>query len=142
MQEQALEVDLFFDELHAYLKARFRYKKAMGKVNALNHKTISIDRSRVSMYLRYKSGYHNESQLVIARLAFKEQRQGHGSDLLRFLCTVSGRYGIRSIALEQTNINSSAFASRLGFKEVVEKYWVISTEALAAELSKRPVMSA
>ncbi|KZN58904.1 hypothetical protein N473_26160 [Pseudoalteromonas luteoviolacea CPMOR-1] len=137
MLEQAQEAGLFFDDLHGYLKTKFNYKRKMGNLSPLNNNTISINRNRVSMYLRYKpsNAVNRENMLVIARIEFEEQRKGHGTDFLKFLCKFSGKYKIQNIALEQTNVSSSSFARKHGFKELLKDYWVVSISDLLINLN-------
>ena len=89
------------------------------------------------MYLIYKPSnlVNKKNMLVIARLEFNEERKGHGTEFLNFLCKVSKKYKIENIALEQTNLKSSLFAQRFGFKELMKDYWVVPTDQLILNIT-------
>ncbi|HDX8903690.1 TPA: hypothetical protein RQN97_001659 [Klebsiella michiganensis] len=72
---------------------------------------------------------------MIARIGFENQRNGHGTSLLKVLTKVAKKYGYNYIAIESVNSNSKAFALNFGFDEQIHSSnYYISTGKLKSKL--------
>ena len=111
------------DEFNVYLMNRFGYKRRPA---THNRRTISARLKKFDLYFRFRSSRTpwDVDTLVIARIGFQEVRQGHGTDLIRFIVSLADKYGIKKIGIEETNENSSLFAQKLGFEEITTNYWL------------------
>jgi GNAT superfamily N-acetyltransferase len=69
-----------------------------------------------------------EASLVIARMYFKQQKQGHGTALLNFLAGQAIQFGYKHLILECANENASAFARQLGFHNMRDNHFSISVD--------------
>ncbi|HFG4561770.1 GNAT family N-acetyltransferase [Acinetobacter baumannii] len=59
----------------------------------------------------------SEKCIVISRIRFEKERQGYGTELIKFLCTVGEKYGYQSLIFECPNLNCLAFMEKLGFNK-------------------------
>lgn len=121
------------NDLNEFLTVQFSYRLAPASFSVLNN-TIDARRKKFDLYFRFKPSYKpwRENCLVLARIGFKSTRVGHGTALLKFIVSVSDRYSILEIGIEQSNHNSALFAKHYGFSEIYEKHWSISVEKLKA----------
>lgn len=122
-------IDDLCEEFNVYLMNRFGYKR---KPATHNRKTITARFKKFDLYFRYRqaSGPWDESTFVLARIGFEEVRQGHGTDLVSFIVSISRKYNISRIGIEESNENSSAFAAALGFHEIYKNHWIVETSNL------------
>lgn len=84
----------------------------------ISSQTSSLDGDTI--YLRFgKYNYDNkkEKRIVIARMSFKNTRNGNGTALLKKLCEIAEKYTYESIEVEQPNPNCKAFMKKLGFTD-------------------------
>jgi GNAT superfamily N-acetyltransferase len=110
-------------KLSLFLQEQFDLTKS--KVNRYLHiglgSTVKADNPmyQYDLYFRLfpnlEVGWPRET-LVIARICFEEQRQGHGRDLLNWLVQLAPEIGYKYIAIEAANEKSSAFGKRFGFE--------------------------
>ncbi|HGW3737757.1 GNAT family N-acetyltransferase [Acinetobacter baumannii] len=59
----------------------------------------------------------SEKCIVISRIRFEKEREGYGTELIKFLCTVGEKYGYQSLIFECPNLNCLAFMKKLGFNK-------------------------
>ena len=127
----------FMDALEVYLRGRFNYKTQLT-IKSLGP-TITVSRRSVGLYIRFKPNHYAidlDRPLVIAVMQFHQQRQGHGTDLLKFLVDHADEFDLGTIALESTNLEATAFAKKLGFTKylAMKNAWKISIEDLRENL--------
>ncbi|CAH0647340.1 MULTISPECIES: GNAT family N-acetyltransferase [Pseudomonas] len=131
-------------KLSGFLQEQFGLKKS--KVNRYLHlglgSTVKADHPDYDydLYFRLfpslRVGWPRET-LVIARLYFVEQRQGHGRSLLNWLVKLAPEIGYKYIAIEAANENSSAFGKRFGFELKNGKTgWIGSVDSIQQALSQ------
>lgn len=92
---------LFADELDIWLRQRFKYRSQIAHCGISN--TIHVRTVKVSLYLRliqHTSSLWPSHTLVIARIEFREQNQGHGTAFLKFLVCQSKRINYANIGVE------------------------------------------
>ncbi len=115
------------NELEEYFKREFNYKRIRPRINFVSH-TICFRTVKIDVYLRYRV---EKEKLIIARLGFKRNiRQGHGTNFLKLLCTLSSKFNYNTIELEQTNEASSQFAKKFGFVEYEPNQWKVEVVEL------------
>jgi hypothetical protein len=122
---QELSIADLCEEFNVYLMDRFGYKRRPA---THNRKTISARLKKFDLYFRFRPSREpwDTDTFVIARIGFQDVRQGHGTDLVKFIISLADKYSIKKIGIEETNENSSLFAQFLGFKEVRRDYWLIN----------------
>jgi hypothetical protein len=123
------EIQQFENALKVYLKENFNYKRLSNGLSFINN-NLMFHTKKFDLYMRYKPNYEpwEKDTLVIAKIGFIEQKNGHGTSLIKFLLEKSNKYGFKFLAIESANKNSSAFAKKLGFKEIKENQWSASIE--------------
>ncbi|MEL0586894.1 MAG: hypothetical protein AAES65_18715 [Candidatus Thiodiazotropha sp. (ex. Lucinoma kazani)] len=109
-----MNIGSFCEDLDKYLKKEFSYK---GRISARGlGQTLEAKRKAFWLYFRYPTeSYVGKETLVIAAIAFRENREGHGTRLLDFLVTIAPKYGYRFICIENIGETSRAFALKHGF---------------------------
>ncbi|UUD64504.1 GNAT family N-acetyltransferase [Pseudomonas seleniipraecipitans] len=103
--------------LKEHLKKRFDYKRL--RVSQSLSRTVFAKTAKYELYFRVtplasNHGWDNHT-LVIARICFRDQRQGHGTALLQFLVDIAGKLPYTHIGIEQANPDATAFGTRFGF---------------------------
>lgn len=81
------------EEFNVYLMDRFGYKRRPA---THNRKTISASLKKFDLYFRFRPTREpwDADTFVIARIGFQEVRQGHGTDLIRFIVSLADKYGM------------------------------------------------
>ncbi len=126
----------FQNDLSSFIKTNFNYKADPTTLGYSN--TLGVNRKRVELYIRFKTICNpwKDDTLVIASIAFQEQRKGNGRKLLSFLVNQAQKYNYEKIGIEQTNEKAINFANKYGFKNVSEnKHWIINVSDLKNELN-------
>ncbi|WP_137172231.1 GNAT family N-acetyltransferase [Massilia sp. HP4] len=127
----------FADEIDAFYRQQFRYKKSCADAR---FPTVGIRRAAIDLYLRFEqSEVAIGHTVVIARIGFRHQRQGHGTRLLAKLVAMSEDYGIRSIGVEQTGPDPSIqnFVRKFGFNNHVDQQnWILPVDSLKERLQQ------
>lgn len=102
--------------LNQYLLKRFNYIKPPARFG-LSEKYMDVKRVKVDLYLRFfdVKPLREKPTIVIARIGFREQRNGHGRAFLQFISEIAVKYQYEFIELESCNSNSRAFAKKFGF---------------------------
>lgn len=127
------ELQPFFQTNFGYSERHVKRHLNLGLTATVNAYTLKYD-----IYLRLfpapEAGWPRET-LVIARIGFKQQRKGHGRNLLRLLTALAPEMGYKHIAIESANENSSAFGKRFGFKPLHSgRSWLGSVEDIQCTL--------
>lgn len=91
----------------------------LGLTSTINAFTLKYD-IYLRLFPRPEAGWPRET-LVIARIGFKQQRKGHGRNLLILLAGLASEIGYKHIAIETANDNSSAFGRRFGLQPIDER---------------------
>lgn len=124
-----------------YLMEKFPYRKEPASLG-ISRNTIYVYRASIELYLRFKPRYLkpiDPNALVIARMGFRRQREGYGTDLLRFLVRHAVDFGIDTIVIESPHSESiQAFGKKFEFKRINEDFLVTSTVALLKKLDQYP----
>jgi len=115
--------------LASFLIERFAYKPRYVNQNlARSFSTISARTKKYDLYLRAfgrPNGFWPRECITLARLMFKEQRIGHGRDLLEMLVALAPEFGYKFLAIECANKNAAAFGQRMGFTSYENgQHWV------------------
>lgn len=111
----------FADEIDAFYRQQFRYKNRCANAR---FPTVDISRAAIDLYLRFQQ---SETEIghtvVIARIGFRDQRQGHGTRLLEKLVAMSEDYDISSIGVEQTGPDPSIqnFVRKFSFSNHIDQ---------------------
>ena len=126
-------VEDFCFELNKYLQRQFNYKRPPARVGMQDN--ITAKRVKFDLYLRYRKC--DQDNLVIARIYFEEERKGHGTRLLKFICQHAAVHNFKYIVIETPNENSLAFGRKFGFTPVLNGYLSISIEDLIRNLGQR-----
>jgi len=125
------EYEAICQEIDNYLMERFKYRLSLLYLTPDN---IIVCRriSRVDLYLRIRKieSLFPPNCLIIARIGFKKERVGHGTDFVHFLTEIAVRYGFKHIGIESVNEKSYSFAEKLGFQSIDGSNYV----ALVADL--------
>ncbi len=103
-----------FNTIEEYIVVR--YGKSVQSI--YNNNIFFYEQNNlIDLMIRYSPyGYHEFINcIVIARISFKNTREGNGTHFLSFLCEISKKFGISHIVIESVNSNSRAFAKSLGF---------------------------
>lgn len=118
-------------EIDIYLIERFNYRLSLVYLTPDNILTTRRN-SRIDLYLRIrrKESLFPPDCLIIARIGFKKERIGHGTQFVRFLSGIALKYGFKHIGIESTNEKSSSFAEKLGFYSIDGSNYVVSVENL------------
>ncbi|MDM3359249.1 GNAT family N-acetyltransferase [Citrobacter sp. Cb004] len=112
-------------------------EQAITPVNAFR---IITNKKKFDLYFRFGQTWvkHEEKTIVIARTGFENQRNGHGTSLLKVLTEIAKKYRYNYIAIESVNSNSRAFALNFGFEEHIHSSnYYVSTDKLKSKLSIR-----
>lgn len=127
----------FADEIDAFYRAKFRYK---SRCVHPRFPTVNIRRAAVYLYLRFNSSEIGPGNaVVIAAIEFREQRRGHGSQLLAKLVEMADRYGITSVGVEQTSSKPCIqnFVRKFGFKNHInDRNWIVPLDTLKEHLAQ------
>ncbi|MEE1949263.1 hypothetical protein V0R48_09780 [Pseudomonas alcaligenes] len=102
-----------------YLKERFNYKRPSVRLG-ISSCSVVAQTAQYDLYFRVTPPDMrdwNSNTLVVARLGFREQRQGHGRDLLRFIVDLASKLPFTHIGIEQANPNAVAFGAKFGFAQ-------------------------
>lgn len=112
-----IESDKILPRLNAYLRLRFGLKADPARTIAFNENVIESRRAAFDLYLRVAKTQTDlpDGTLVIARICFKETRQGNGRSFIQFLTAVGRDLEYKFLALESPNAHCRAFAARMGF---------------------------
>lgn len=121
-----------------YLMKRFRYRLSLVSLTPDNIVTTRRN-SWIDLYLRIRrvKSLFPPDCLIIARIGFKKERIGHGSDFVRFLAETALKYGYKHIGIESTNEKSSSFAGKLGFYPIDGSNYAISVKNLQSYFQDR-----
>lgn len=109
----------FCEDLNVYLKAMFNYKR--NRIHCSINANICTNTKKFDIYLRWNGVYFSNKfpkNITIARIEFYKERKGYGQSFLKFLFECSLKYNFDYIVIEATNIKSSSFAQKFGFKKV------------------------
>jgi hypothetical protein len=114
-----LAVKSLIAEISTYLSDKFGVETAPDNIDI----TGGFDYLTKDFKLGFKykpSGYNGYPHcFVITRIFFTDTRTGHGTCLMRFLCSLSYKYKILFYSFESAaSIDSQMFAKKLGFKVV------------------------
>jgi hypothetical protein len=90
--------------------------------------------SKYNIMLRLNACNFPKSNLVIARICFKSQRKGNGTDLLRWILQISEKYGYENICLEFPNAGCIKFGEKFGFIEYMNSHLLITKSNLKKNL--------
>lgn len=123
-------------EIDLYLMERFKYRKPLVSLT-VDNVIITRRNSQIDLYLRIRrieSRFPPDS-LIIARLSFRKERIGHGTQFIRFLTEVAHRYGFNHIGIECANTKSSAFAKKLGFHSIDGENYAVAITYLISYFS-------
>lgn len=127
------------EELMPYLAGfildRFIYKPQYVQRNLWrSFATVSAFTKKYGIYIRMfgrPDSFWPRECLVLARIGFKQQRAEHGRALVKLLVELAPKLGYRYIAIECANLNSSAFAERLGFTPYENRrHWIGAVDAI------------
>lgn len=107
------------NDLNCYIVEHFKYKHTKLSISRPN---VHVYRKKIDLYIRYKIEWRNRKNvLVIARIGFKAQLKGHGTNFLKFLCQIAQKHKYSYIGIECANSNAQAFGIRFGFKIIEPK---------------------
>lgn len=116
------QAQCFANLLEAYLKKRFRCRKPRVTRPPACW-TVNASTTKYDLYFRVtppgNKGWPDDT-LVIASIAFDEQRRGHGTDLMRFLVGVSAEVGFTHIAIETAGSKAFTFGAKFGLEQFGE----------------------
>ena len=136
-----LSCDYLRSKLCPFLVDNFGYKERYVKqhLNTGLAPTINAFTLRYDIYLRLfpvpEAGWPRET-LVIARIGFKQQRKGHGRNLMKLIASHASEVGYKYIAIEAANENSSAFGKRFGLETTDNgRSWIGSVQSVQQALS-------
>lgn len=106
---------------------KFGYKRVYVSSAALTSKmpqasvTIALRKSLIDLYLRFGkyvfAAHKDKKYIVVARIGFKKQKNGHGTALLKELCIFGEKFGYEYLEVERPNQDCQAFLKKLGFKD-------------------------
>ncbi|EXE59598.1 MULTISPECIES: GNAT family N-acetyltransferase [Acinetobacter calcoaceticus/baumannii complex] len=106
---------------------KFGYKRVYVSSAALSNRmpqasvTITLRQSLIDLYLRFGkyafAVYKDKKYIVVARIGFKKQKNGHGTSLLKELCIFGEKFGYEYVEVERPNLDCQAFMKKLGFKD-------------------------
>ncbi|MDR1202762.1 MAG: GNAT family N-acetyltransferase [Tannerellaceae bacterium] len=118
-----------------YLMKRFKYRLSLVYLTPDN--VVACRRtSRVDLYLRIR---REESLFppIIARIRFKKERIGNGTNFVRFLSKTALKYGFKHIGIESTNEKSKALAEKLGFYSIDGSNYAVSVKNLLSSFQDK-----
>lgn len=128
--------------LHPFLVQQFGYSDRFVKryLNLGAGPTINAYTLKYDIYLRLfptpRAGWPRET-LVIARIGFKNQRKGHGRNLLSLLAGMATEIGYHQIGIESTNEESRAFGKRYGLKPLDQtNNWIGTVDEIQRALAQ------
>lgn len=76
---------------------------------------------------------------MIARFAFKNTREGNGSDFLKFVLSNDAKFGFEHIAIECANEESASFAQKFGCRYLGRKHnWCAPVSDIKTAVYKGP----
>lgn len=82
---------------------------------------IAFSKSFDDLYLRFGkyafANHKDKKYIVVARIGFKNEKNGHGTALLKELCNFGEKFGYEYSQIECPNKNCQAFMKKLGFKD-------------------------
>ena len=103
--------------LTEYLQVQFGYKRP-GVRLGISRCSVDARTAKYDLYFRVTPpSMHgwNSDTLVVSRIGFTNQRQGHGRALMQFLVEVADEVPYTHIGVEQANPDATAFGARFGF---------------------------
>ncbi|MEO4013008.1 hypothetical protein [Pseudomonas rossensis] len=119
-----------------YSERWVRQHSNIGLGATLNAFTLKYD-----LYFRLfpnpETGWPRET-LVLARIGFKDPRNGHGRRLLTLIIGLASEIGYQHIAIECANENSSAFGKRFGLQPMDDRglNWIGSVDDVRRALGQ------
>lgn len=111
-----------------------KIKQNNVSVNLTSSRTDQIQRT--DLYLRIEGMKDGRVKLVVARIAFSEQRAGHGTALFAHFAQIAPRLGFECLEIESVNDESRAFAIRLGMHEHEHDCYIVDVQTLQKTTSK------
>lgn len=125
-------------EIDIYLRKRFKYRLSLVSLTPDNIVTTRKN-NRIDLYLRIRrmQSLFPPNCLIIARIGFKKERVGHGSNFVLFLAETALKYGYKHIGIESTNEKSRTFAEKLGFHSIDGFNYAISVKDLLSYFQDR-----
>ena len=138
--------DFLKTHLAGFLVEKFSYKpRYVKQMLSQSGSTISAFTRKYDLYFRVfvrPQDFWPRECVVLARLMFKEQRVGHGRDLLEMLVKLAPSLGYRFLAIECANKNAAAFGNRMGFTPYEDgRHWLGSISDIQQALAKRSLDS-
>lgn len=123
-----------------FLMDRFSYKpRYVNRMLWRSGATISAFTMKYDLYFRafgHPEGFWPRECIVLARLMFKQQRVGHGRDLIERLLKLAPEFGYKFLAIECANKNAAAFGERMGFTPYENgRHWVGSISDIEQALA-------
>ncbi len=122
--------------INIYLMERFGYRRSFIYFTPDSIVTTRRN-SRIDLYLRIRrvESLFPSDCLIIARIDFRKERIGQGSNFVGFLAEIALKYGYKYIGLESTNEKSRVFAEKLGFRSIDGSNDAVSVENLISFFS-------
>lgn len=128
---------VFAELLTDYLKQRFKYKLPAVTFGLPTH-LVDARRKRYDLYFRVtppKSTLWSSNTLVVARIGFHQEREGHGTNMMAFLVRIAEQVGYTHIGIEQANEKAAALGAKLGFTQFgTEKNFLAPVEEVRKRL--------
>lgn len=113
--------------VQTFARKQFGYSRVSVSSPQLIRKTpqprvnIAFNKSLIDLYLRfgkYPLADHGDKKcIIVARIGFKKQKNGHGTALLKELCIFGEKFGYEYLEIECPNPDCQAFMKKLGFKD-------------------------
>ncbi|UCP11532.1 hypothetical protein K5R88_07830 [Pseudomonas sp. MM213] len=132
--------EVLIPHLAEFLTERFSYNPRYVKQKIWRTgPTVSTYTSKYDLYFRLflrPDDFCPRECLILARLMFKEQRAGHGRELLEMLVKLTPEFGYKFLAIECANKNAAAFGERMGFTSYENgRHWVGAVHDIQRALS-------
>jgi hypothetical protein len=134
-------VPLLAEDVKSFYSDRFPAEAPFFKLNQ-NNVSVRLTSSRIDqnqrtdLYLRIQAEKDGRVKLVIARIAFSEQRAGHGTALIEHIARIAPSLGFECLEIESVNDESRAFAIRLGMHEHEQDCYIADVQTLQQVSSK------
>lgn len=113
--------------LQTFTIEKFGYKRVYISSPGLSRKmlqprvNVALSKSRIDLYLRFgiysRNDHKDKKYIVVARIGFKNPKNGHGTALLKELCNFGEKFGYEYLEVECPNQDCQAFMKKLGFKD-------------------------
>ena len=132
--------ELLKPHLADFLTDRFSYKpRYVKQMLWRSGSTISAFTRKYDLYFRAfgrPQDFWPRECIILARLMFKEQRVGHGRDLVETFVKLAPEFGSQFLAIECANKNAAAFGKRMGFTPHEDgRHWVGSISDIQQALT-------